>query len=90
MSRDVIGRRVTLPGHFVDEVTVEGACLLGSAAELLVRLPTGELYAALNALANLGDVAGRIFVSVKAASETGLDTARLENPACWGRGGISG
>ena len=36
-----------------------------------------ELYAAWDALANLADVAGRVSVSVKAASETGLDTARL-------------
>ena len=41
--RDLVGRRVTLPGHFVDAVTVEGARLLGSGAELRVRLPTGEL-----------------------------------------------
>ena len=38
-----------------------------------------ELYAAWDALANLAEVAGRVSVSVKAASETGLDTARLEN-----------
>ena len=39
----LIGRRVTLPGHFVDAVTIEDARPLGSGAELRVRLVTGEL-----------------------------------------------
>ena len=39
----LIGRRVTVPGHFVDAVTIEDARPLGSAAELRVRLATGEL-----------------------------------------------
>ena len=41
--RGLVGRRVTLPGHFVDAVTVEDARPLGSGAELRVRLATGEL-----------------------------------------------
>ena len=39
----LVGRRVTLPGHFVDEVTIEDARPLGSGAELRVRLVGGEL-----------------------------------------------
>ena len=41
--RDLVGRRVTLPGHFVEPVTIEDARPLGSGAELRVRLATGEL-----------------------------------------------
>ena len=41
--RDLVGRRVTLPGHFAEPVTIEDARPLGSAAELRVRLATGEL-----------------------------------------------
>ena len=41
--RGLVGRRVTLPGHFVDEVTIEDARPLGSGAELRVRLVGGEL-----------------------------------------------
>ena len=41
--RDLVGRRVTLPGHFVDAVIVEDARPLGAGAELRVRLTTGEL-----------------------------------------------
>ena len=41
--RDLVGRRVTLPGYFVGAVTVGDARLLGSGAELRVRLPTGDL-----------------------------------------------
>ncbi|MCY4074949.1 MAG: DEAD/DEAH box helicase, partial [Acidobacteria bacterium] len=39
----LIGCRVTLPGHFVDAVTIEDARPLGSGAELRVRLAGGEL-----------------------------------------------
>ena len=41
--RDLVGRRVTLPSHFVDAVIVEDARPLGAGAELRVRLTTGEL-----------------------------------------------
>ena len=41
--RGLVGRRVTLPGHFAEPVTIEDARPLGSAAELRVRLATGEL-----------------------------------------------
>ena len=40
--RDLVGRRVALPGHFVDAVIIEDARPLGSGAELRVRLTTGE------------------------------------------------
>ena len=76
--RDLVGRRVRLPGHFVDEVTVEGARLLGSGAEILVRLPTGELDEAVLSRDDLTP-SPEAEPPVKAASETGLDTARLEN-----------
>ena len=39
----LVGQRVTLPGHFVDPVTVEHARPLGRGAELRVRLANGEL-----------------------------------------------
>ena len=38
-----------------------------------------DLYAAWNAVANLADIAGRVSVNVRAASEDGLDKARIEN-----------
>ncbi len=41
--RELAGRRVRLPGHFVGEVIIEDARPLGSGAELRVRLPGGEL-----------------------------------------------
>ena len=41
--RSLVGRRVTLPGHFAEPVTIEDARPLGSGAELRVRLTTGEL-----------------------------------------------
>ena len=41
--RNLVGRRITLPGHFAEPVTIEDARPLGSAAELRVRLATGEL-----------------------------------------------
>ena len=43
LVRDLVRHRVRLLGHFVEEVTGEGARLLRSGAELWVRLPTGEL-----------------------------------------------
>ena len=39
----LVGLRVTLPGHFAEPVIVEDARPLGSGAELRVRLTTGEL-----------------------------------------------
>ena len=39
----LVGRRVTLPGHFAEQVTIEDARPLGSGAELRVRLASGEL-----------------------------------------------
>ena len=41
--RSLVGRRVTLPGHFAEPVTIEDARPLGSGAQLRVRLATGEL-----------------------------------------------
>ena len=41
--RRLVGRRVTLPGHFAEPVTIEDARPLGSGAELRVRLAAGEL-----------------------------------------------
>ena len=38
-----MGRRVALPGHFADAVTVVGARPLGAGAELRVRQAAGEL-----------------------------------------------
>ena len=38
-----MGRRVALPGYFVDAVTVVGARPLGAGAELRVRQAAGEL-----------------------------------------------
>lgn len=37
------GRRVTLPGHFVGEVLIEGVRPVGLNAEIRVRLSSGEL-----------------------------------------------
>ena len=154
--RSLVGRRVTLPGHFAELVTTEDACPLGPGAELRVRLATGkldevglliapaalpeqpapttgatddasavddttyprpggmisirekpdtrieeklplgetpgelaisftasrnDLYADWAARANLADMDGRVSVNVKAASEDGLDQARIENGA---------
>lgn len=39
----LVGRRVVLPGHFVDAVTVVGARPLGAGAELRVGPADGEL-----------------------------------------------
>ena len=39
----LVGRRVALPGHFADAVTVVGARPLGAGAELRVRQADGEL-----------------------------------------------
>ena len=40
---ELIGRRVSLPDHFVGEVFIEAARALGSGAEIRVRLQNGEL-----------------------------------------------
>ena len=41
--RDLVGRHVTLPSHFIDEITIEDVRPLGSGAEFRVRLASGEL-----------------------------------------------
>ena len=50
----LVGRRVTLPGHFAEPVTIEDARPLGSGAELRVRLASGELDEAVLADEDLG------------------------------------
>ena len=54
----LVGRRVALPGHFVDAVTVVGARPLGAGAELRGRQADGELDEAVPSREDLAPLLG--------------------------------
>ena len=78
--RSLVGRRVTLPGHFAELVTTEDACPLGPGAELRVRLATGKLdeVGLLIAPAALPDL--RLAVDRILPGRAGGDDARRTTP----------
>ena len=47
--------------------------------EISFSADRNQLFAAWNAVANLADLAGKVFVSVRAESEKGLDRGNLQN-----------
>jgi superfamily II DNA or RNA helicase len=55
----LIGRRLTLPGHFEGEVVVEAARPLGTGIELRVRLPSGDLDEAVLPAADVDSLLNR-------------------------------
>jgi len=49
------------------------------AVELSFSADRNQLFTAWNAIANLADLAGKVSITVQAASEAGFDTVKLEN-----------
>ena len=70
----LVGRRVRLPGHFVGEVVVEAARVLGVGAEIRVRLPTGELD---EAVLGAEEVATLVSVPVGQPADATVDAEKL-------------
>jgi len=70
----LVGRRLRLPGHFVDEVVVEAARALGHGAEIRVRLPNGELD---EAVLGADEVGGLLAAPVVQPASSAVDAEKL-------------
>jgi hypothetical protein len=72
-----VGQRVSLPGHFLAFVTLEGIRFIGSGYECRVRLPDGSPDEAILSLEEGAALAGQTIVSPTAIQPANAEKLRL-------------
>src|SRR5579862_9163357 len=72
-----LGRRVTLPGHFLEPVTLESVRFIGSGYECRVRLSDGTPDEAVLSLTEAAALAGQVVTTQTAVQPADAERLRL-------------